>query len=139
MDFFNWNTRGVNSQERCDELTNKISQSNCNVICLQETKRESFDISYIKKFCPRRLNQFIYQPSIGNSGGIITIWNGSHFNGSVVSQENFQVRVKLSCNLSAKDIYVTNIYAPCTSEGRQEFADWFMQLDSSSFENWIIM
>ena len=122
--FFNWNTRGVNSQDRCDDLANKVLQSNCNVLCLQETKKVNFDSNYIRKFCPRRLNQFAFQPSIGNSGGLITIWNGQHFSGLVISQDKYEITVKLICNHSAREIFVTNIYAPCTNEGRQEFADW---------------
>ena len=129
----------MNSQERCDDLANKIAESNCNIVCLQETKREEFDIGYIKKFCPRRLNKFAFQPSVGNSGGIITIWNGSHFTGRVISQSYFQITLELTCNFSAKTMYITNVYAPCTTEGRQEFAEWFLQLDSTSFELWIVL
>jgi exonuclease III len=66
-----WNIRGINSQERWDDISNKINESNCNIICMQETKREIFDTTYIKKFCPRRLNQFAYVPSIGSSGGLL--------------------------------------------------------------------
>ena len=95
-----WNVRGVNSQGRWDDLFNKINESNCNIVCLQETKREIFDNAYIRKFCPHRLNQFAFAPSIGNSGGLITIWNGNAFNGSIISCSDFQITVKLICNLS---------------------------------------
>jgi hypothetical protein len=47
---------------------------------LQETKREIFDSSYIRKLCPCRLNQFAFAPYVGNSGGLITMWNGNAFN-----------------------------------------------------------
>lgn len=135
----NWNLRGINSQERCDDIANKVNESNCNILCLQETKREHFDSAYIRKFCPRRMNQFIYEPSIGNSGGIITIWNGNAFDGRVICQSRFQVTVELKCNFSAQIIVVTNIYAPCDNDGRQEFVNWFLQLDTSNFQHWIIM
>jgi exonuclease III len=108
-----WNIRGINSQDRWDDIANKISESKCNIICMQETKRETFDSNYLKILCPRRLNQFIYSHSVGNSGGLITIWNGSAFNGSVVSQSYFQITTKLSCTFSARTIYVTNVYVSC--------------------------
>jgi exonuclease III len=72
-----WNIRGINSQEIWDDIREKIHESNCNIICLQETKREQFDLSYLKNFCPRRFNQFANTPSIGSSGRIITIWNAT--------------------------------------------------------------
>ena len=116
-----WNIRGINSQERWDDIANKISESNCNIICMQETKRETFDNAYLRKFCSRRLNMFSYSPSVGNSGGLITIWNGNAFNGSVISSSYFQITVKFICNLSGHTCYITNVYAPCNADGRHEF------------------
>jgi hypothetical protein len=46
-----WNIRGINSQEIWDDIREKIHESNCNIICLQETKREQFDLAYLKNFC----------------------------------------------------------------------------------------
>jgi exonuclease III len=134
-----WNIRGINSQSRWDDISNKIAESSCNVLCMQETKRESFDSNYLRNFCPRRLNQFIFSPSIGNSGGLITIWNGNAFSGTLIDQSSFHITVKLTCLLSSQIWYITNIYAPCTNEGRNDFAQWLSSLDSSPYELWIIM
>ena len=86
---FDWNVRGINSQARWDELWEKANESNCSIMCLQETKRETFDHAYLRNFCPRRLNQFAYSPSIGSSGGIVTIWNGNLFNGKMIHSSKF--------------------------------------------------
>jgi hypothetical protein len=53
-------------------LSNKIDESGCDIICLQETKRENFDLDYIKKFCPKKFNKFEYLPSIGASGDLLS-------------------------------------------------------------------
>jgi exonuclease III len=45
----NWNLRGINSEKKWLALYNKIEESGCDIICLQETKREPFDLAYIKK------------------------------------------------------------------------------------------
>jgi exonuclease III len=50
---------------------NKIEESNCSVICLQETKCEIFDHSFIRSFCPKRFDIFVFVPSSGASGGIL--------------------------------------------------------------------
>lgn len=57
-----WNVRGINSQSKWDAIRDKISESSASIVCLQETKRENFDIAYIKKFCPRHLDQFEFSP-----------------------------------------------------------------------------
>jgi exonuclease III len=80
----NWNLRGINSEKKWVALSNKIEESGCDIICLQETKREEpFDLAYIKKFCAKKFNKFEYVPSVGASGGLSIIWNGSLFNGEL--------------------------------------------------------
>ena len=54
----NWNIRGMNSEDKWLALRQKIDESDCNILCLQETKRENFDAAYIKNFCPNRINKF---------------------------------------------------------------------------------
>jgi exonuclease III len=66
-----WNVRGLNSDQRQRDVRSKIEESECDIICLQETKCESFDSCMIRKFCPKRFDNFAYAPSVGASGGII--------------------------------------------------------------------
>jgi exonuclease III len=39
-----WNIRGMNDKDKWDAIRNKIDESNANIFCLQETKRETFDL-----------------------------------------------------------------------------------------------
>lgn len=73
--------RGINSQDKWDAIRDKIAESACQIICLQETKRDAFDHFYIKKFCPRNLDKFVWSPSDGASGGLLTVWNSNVFDG----------------------------------------------------------
>ena len=65
-----WNVRGLNSKAKQLALSNAIKLSGCAIICLQETKMESIDMSVIKSCCPPRFDDFAYVPSCGASGGI---------------------------------------------------------------------
>ena len=76
-----WNVRGINAEGRQREVRSKIDESECDIICLQETKCESFDWKLIRKFCPKRFDSFAYSPSVGASGGILVVWNSSVFQG----------------------------------------------------------
>ena len=109
-----WNVRGINSQKKWDALREKISESACQVLCIQETKREMFDNIYIKKFFPRYLDKFAFSPSVGTSGGLLTVWNSSLFDGSVVQTNAYAVTVKLLCRLDNKNFHFTNIYGPAS-------------------------
>ena len=88
-----WNVRGLNSEARQRDLRAKIEESRCFIICLQETKCESFDIRTIRSFCPRRFDQFVFSPSVGASGGILVVWNSSIFHGQLVDIQRFGVIV----------------------------------------------
>ena len=47
-----WNVRGLNSDKKWNAIRDRISKSNCDIVCLQETKRDNFDISFIKQVLP---------------------------------------------------------------------------------------
>jgi hypothetical protein len=77
--------------------------------------------------------EFAFTPSIGNFGGIITVWNGNISDGIIVSQNSFQVTVEFTCKMSGKTWYLTNIYGPAHNDNREDFFNWMAELDSSSF------
>jgi exonuclease III len=101
-------------------LENKIEESGCDIICLQETKRQTFDMDYIKIICPRKFNKFEYLPSVGASGGIITIWNGSIFDGEISFSNEFYLSIKFTCKISLDSWILTNIYGPCQAERKSK-------------------
>jgi exonuclease III len=44
-----WNVRGVNATWKWDVVKNKFLQSACDIVCLQETKKEMLDLHFLKK------------------------------------------------------------------------------------------
>jgi hypothetical protein len=91
--------QGINSSEKWPTIRNKIEESNCEISCFQETKKESFDSSFIKNFAPERFDKFIFSPSHGASGGILVCWNGSLFEGSVIEIQSFAISICFSSRL----------------------------------------
>ena len=67
----------INSEVKQIALRNAIYSSGHSVVCLQETKRVMFDMSFVKLFCPRNFDQFVFMPSVGASGGLITVWDSA--------------------------------------------------------------
>jgi exonuclease III len=102
-----WNVRGINSQARWDDLRLRTEESNCGIICIQETKREDIELAYIRNFCHRRFNTYAFTPSDGNSGRLITRWNGNLFTSRLISQSRFQITMEFICNISR-----TNGFSP---------------------------
>src|SRR3954469_1928801 len=105
-----WNIRSLNSEPKQLALHNAIITSGCAIVCLQETKKTSFDLAFIKTCCPRKFDRFAYVPSRGASSGIITIWKSSMFTGSVLFLDHFALVVNLTSTQSQQTWTLANIY-----------------------------
>jgi exonuclease III len=68
-----WNIKGVNSDKKWNAVRDRDVESYCDVICLQETKRDSFNDSFIRNMCPPAFDYYEYLPSVGLSGGVIIV------------------------------------------------------------------
>jgi exonuclease III len=119
-----WNIRSVNGDDRWPFVRNKIDESNAQIVCLQETKKEVFDSYMIRKFAPRRFDQFAFCPSVGASGGLLIMWCSSAFSGQVIMQESFGLVVEFTSVASSDQFTLVNVYGPCTSPRREDFVAW---------------
>ena len=81
-----------NSVSKWDSIRDKIIESGCDIVCLYETKRETFDLKYIKQFCPPAFDAFEYLPSVG-AWGVITIWKSALFEGHLAFHNSFSLSV----------------------------------------------
>ena len=124
-----WNIRDINAQNKCDAVRNKIEESSCSVICLQETKRESFDISFIRNFAPRRFDHFDYIPSIGASGGLLILWASSVFHGSIIDKRQFGMTASFTSVHNGEKWLLSKIYGPCIEPACSDFINWFRSCD----------
>jgi len=134
-----WNVRGINGQNKWDALRNKIDESSCAVVCLQETKREFFDAPYIRNFAPRRLDTFDYIPSVESSGGILVLWNSTIFKGVVLEKRQFSLTLSLTSQHNHETWFLSSVYGPCTEPGRSLFIEWMKNLQIGDDENWLLV
>lgn len=134
-----WNVRGLNAVEKWPLIRNKIDESNCEIFCFQETKKEMLDLTFIKNFAPRRFDKFIFAPSIGASGGILVCWNGSLFDGTVIDVKPFAISISFSSRLDLNVWNLTSVYGPCLEPARTTFINWLRNLDILDDFNWILM
>jgi hypothetical protein len=74
---------------------------NCDIVCLQETKKEAFDAAFIRKICPATFDRFELLPSVGASGGILIAWKSSVFDGQQVFVNEFAISVQFFSKLDS--------------------------------------
>jgi exonuclease III len=109
----NWNIRDGNSNDKCNVVRAKIEESSCAIVCLQETKRQDFAPSDVRKLAPKRFNKFAFIPSHGASGGIFVGYNGTLFSRSVISSSDFAITIKFSSLHNAEQWHLVVVYGPC--------------------------
>ena len=131
--------RGLNASKKWNSIRDKISESKCDIACLQETKREIFDDMFVRRFCPASLDKFAFHPSVGASGGMITLWKGCLFDGEPVHSNEFALSVKFRSLHNSDEWILSNIYGPCVSEGKRQFLSWFSGIQMPSNLNWLIV
>ena len=134
-----WNIRGINSQDKWDALHNKIDESSCVVLCLQETKREYFDMSYIRNFAPRRLDKYDFVPSTGFSGSILVVWATDVFDGLVLEEHQFAITLSFTSAYTLETWKLSTVYGPCVEPAMGAFIAWLRNLQISNTDNWIIL
>ena len=91
-----WNVCGLNSETRQRSVREKVAQSQCAVICLQETKLSDCPRSLVKSIFPVGFDQFIESPSRGASGGILTVWHSDVFRGTLIEVKPFGIVINFT-------------------------------------------
>jgi exonuclease III len=118
-----WNIRGLNASRKWDPIRNKIMQANCDVICLQETKKETLHLDFLRKFLPPSFDDFLFVPSVGASGGLLVAWKSSLLSGSLKNISGFSIAVTFFSRFDDTTWILFNVYGPCTPDGKKEFTD----------------
>lgn len=131
--------RGINSRDKWNAIKNKVVDLSCDIICFQETKKESFDAAFLKNVCPPNFDRFEYLPSVGASGGIITAWKSRMFSGELIFSNEFAISVELNSMHNDESWILTNVYAPCTDEGKRNFINWFKHIQMPEEVEWLVV
>ena len=119
-----WNVRGLNSENRQRVVRAKIEESECAIVCLQETKCDLFGERFIIKFCPERFDNFAYAPSVRASGGILILWNSSIFSGRLIDTKSFGIIMEFTFVHNNATWNLVNVYGPCKWVERDNFVSW---------------
>jgi endonuclease/exonuclease/phosphatase family metal-dependent hydrolase len=134
-----WNIRGLNDSDKWDPIRNKIEESNANIFCLQETKRNSFDLRCIRKFAAKRFDRFDYCPSEGASGGILVCWASSHFAITALEKQQFALKLSVTTTHNMEVWTLVVVYGPCRQPTRNEFVNWLYNLNIGDEELWLLI
>ena len=104
------------------DVARLVNEKNPFMLCIQESKLSVVDDLVIKALWGDGPN-YSYQPSVGASGGLVSVWDSSCVN--VWSSMNYGhvLVIKGTVIRSAEDFVIMNVYAPCDSMAKKDLWD----------------
>lgn len=79
MIIISWNLRGLNARIKKSQLRKLISRQDPKFVFIQETKIEHFSPLTIKTIWNADDIDWLFTPSTGNSGGLLSMWKPEYF------------------------------------------------------------
>jgi hypothetical protein len=73
-----------------------------------------------------------------NSQGTIICWKGSIFQGIVIFENSNAQSVEFISKVSGQSWILTNVYGPCTPDGKVDFFRWFKNTSMLDEQPWLI-
>lgn len=70
---------------------------------------------------------------------MIIAWKSSMFRGDLVFTNEYALSVQFHAQHDSSSWLMTSIYAPCQSEGKLAFLEWFNQLQIPPEEDWLVL
>ena len=109
------------------------------VKCQTDLHFRTEGVQYIKNFCPPAFDAFEFLPFAGASGGMITIWKSAYFEGHLAFHNSFSRSVDFRSLHNNVEWLLTNIYGPCTDEGKHSFMDWMKNIGMPEEVDWLLI
>ncbi|KAK1308285.1 hypothetical protein QJS10_CPA09g00724 [Acorus calamus] len=114
-----WNIRGLHDLDKQRALADVIKEQRVEVCCIQETKFEVLETSVLRAVGGDRLSEMVVKNAVGSSGGLLTVWDGVHWEAVDSKVGTFSVSVLLRCKSSGWSWICSNVYGPADGSGRE--------------------
>ena len=109
------------------------------VKCQTDLHFRTEGVQYIKNFCPPAFDAFEFLPSVGASGGMITIWKSAYFEGHLAFHNSFSLSVDFRSLHNNAEWLLTNIYGPCPNDGKHSLVEWLKNVAMHEEIDWLLV
>lgn len=133
-----WNVRGLGDLEKCNVVRNVLRTSRCDVVLLQETKLNEYDLKYFSEFLPTFIDRDCASlQAIESRGGCIVAWKRSYTMLNSWTTRH-TVSVILQQNQTGCKFLVTNVYGPSVDAQKLDFLLELQALTGLVHDPWLI-
>ncbi|XP_071680432.1 uncharacterized protein [Lolium perenne] len=118
-----WNVRGLGMRQKRDDVRAAIELATPSILLLQETKLTDVSSFLASSFLPATLRSFVFKPSVGASGGILTAWDDGQLQLLQHSVSDFSITTTFSSRADDLTFSIVNVYGPCHHDLKKDFLD----------------
>lgn len=90
-----WNIHGFGAQGRRNQLRGYLSEDRPDILCIQETIRQSFSIQELESLVAPHIFSCVWCPAVGLSGGMLTGVNSDLFDVTTTQLHRFCIVMTL--------------------------------------------
>ncbi|GJZ64510.1 RNA-directed DNA polymerase, eukaryota, partial [Tanacetum coccineum] len=132
MNFMSLNIQGLGQRAKKDWIKELCTKNKVNFVSLQETKMETIELFNVKECWGNFAFEYKCGASVGNSGGILCIWDPSMFRNTMSTASDYFIMVKGEWVPSGKKLLIISIYAPQELKEKKMLWDYLIMV----INNW---
>ncbi|GJY81678.1 RNA-directed DNA polymerase, eukaryota, partial [Tanacetum coccineum] len=103
---------GLAQKAKKDKVKELYVKNKVNFLALQETKMENMELFCVKTCWGNMAFDYVHSDSVGNSGGILCVWDPNAFCKSSVTMSDYFIMVRGVWRQNGKDFLIIVVYAP---------------------------
>ena len=120
MSVISWNVRGLSARPKRSSIRKIIIKNNPSFVFLQETKMEILNNKLIRTCWKSDDLEWVSSPSVGNSGGLLSMWNKLAFQKKSIKTSRQWIAIRGIILSQEFECSLINIYNPCEVSLRAE-------------------
>ncbi|GKC55709.1 RNA-directed DNA polymerase, eukaryota [Tanacetum coccineum] len=124
MNFMSLNIQGLAQKAKKDWVKELCVKHKVNFLALQETKMEHMELFSVKMCWGNLVFDFVHSDSVGNSGGILCVWDPNSFRKSYATVSDYFIMIRGVWRITGKDLLIIAVYAPHDNKDKQMLWDY---------------
>ncbi|GJV31491.1 RNA-directed DNA polymerase, eukaryota [Tanacetum coccineum] len=133
------NVQGLAQKAKKDWVKELCDKNKVNFIGLQETKMWSIDLSNVRSCWGNSNFDYVHSDSVGNSGGILCIWDPNSFRRSSFTRSDYFVIVRGVWLKSGIDLMIVVVYAPQEAKEKRMLWDYLAHVSNQWVDKLVMM
>nr|GEY94090.1 RNA-directed DNA polymerase, eukaryota [Tanacetum cinerariifolium] len=130
---------GLNPKAKKDWVKEICVSHKVNFLTLQETKMEDIFLIDVKCCWGHYAFEYMYSPAVGNSGGILCVWEKSAFKKNNSTISDYFVMIGGSWLCSGVNLLIISVYAPQEYAEKKMLWDYLIHVISKCDREVIVM